>query len=30
MVWEEGVFSPARLAETTETVYTRWLAERRG
>ncbi|WP_131728308.1 glycosyltransferase family 4 protein, partial [Achromobacter xylosoxidans] len=30
MVWEEGVFSPARLAETTEAVYTRWLAERRG
>ncbi|PJM66844.1 glycosyltransferase family 4 protein [Achromobacter ruhlandii] len=29
MVWEEGVFSPARLAETTEAVYTRWLAERR-
>lgn len=30
MVWEEGVFSPARLAETTEAVYTRWLSERRG
>jgi hypothetical protein len=30
MVWEEGVFSPARLAETTEAVYTKWLAERAG
>jgi len=30
MVWEEGVFSPARLAETTEAIYTKWLAERRG
>lgn len=30
MVWDEGVFSPARLAETTEAVYTRWLAERAG
>ncbi|UDG78352.1 glycosyltransferase family 4 protein [Achromobacter sp. 77] len=29
MVWEEGVFSPARLAETTEAIYLRWLAERR-
>ncbi len=29
MVWEEAVFSPARLAETTEALYTRWLAERR-
>ncbi|SEJ96526.1 Glycosyltransferase involved in cell wall bisynthesis [Achromobacter sp. NFACC18-2] len=29
MVWEEGVFSPARLAESTEAIYTRWLAERR-
>jgi glycosyltransferase involved in cell wall biosynthesis len=28
MVWEEGVFSPARLAETTEAVYAKWLAER--
>ncbi|WP_251863080.1 glycosyltransferase family 4 protein [Achromobacter sp. Marseille-Q4962] len=28
-VWEEGVFSPARLAETTEAVYLKWLAERR-
>ncbi|MGE8640838.1 MAG: glycosyltransferase family 4 protein [Achromobacter sp.] len=28
MVWEEGVFSPARLAETTEAVYLKWLAER--
>lgn len=30
MVWEEGVFSPARLAETTEAVYVKWLAERGG
>ncbi|CAM4401491.1 Glycosyltransferase family 1 protein [Bordetella tumbae] len=29
MVWEEGVFSPARLAENTEAVYRKWLAERR-
>jgi glycosyltransferase involved in cell wall biosynthesis len=29
MVWEEAVFSPARLAETTEALYTKWLAERR-
>ncbi|MGH8817091.1 MAG: glycosyltransferase, partial [Achromobacter pestifer] len=28
MVWEEAVFSPARLAETTEAVYYKWLAER--
>jgi len=28
MVWEEGVFSPARLAESTEAVYLKWLAER--
>ncbi|KAG0771807.1 hypothetical protein G6F22_016182 [Rhizopus arrhizus] len=28
MVWEEAVFSPARLAETTEAVYLKWLAER--
>ncbi|NMK49135.1 glycosyltransferase family 4 protein [Achromobacter sp. Bel] len=28
MVWEEAVFSPARLAETTEAVYFKWLAER--
>ena len=28
MVWDEGVFSPARLAETTEAVYARWLGER--
>lgn len=30
MVWEEAVFSPARLAETTEAVYVKWLAERAG
>lgn len=30
MVWEEAVFSPARLAETTEAVYLKWLAERAG
>ncbi|MNK54944.1 putative glycosyltransferase EpsD [compost metagenome] len=30
MVWEEAVFSPARLAETTEALYIKWLAERRG
>ncbi|APX73583.1 glycosyltransferase family 4 protein [Achromobacter insolitus] len=30
MVWDEGVFSPARLAETTEAVYAKWLAERAG
>ncbi|MVW80331.1 glycosyltransferase family 4 protein [Bordetella sp. 02P26C-1] len=30
MVWEEGVFSPARLAENTEAIYRKWLAERRG
>jgi len=30
MVWEEAVFSPARLAETTEAVYWKWLAERAG
>ncbi|CAM4130134.1 glycosyltransferase family 4 protein [Bordetella tumulicola] len=29
MVWDEGVFSPARLAENTEAVYRKWLAERR-
>ena len=29
MVWEEGVFSPARLAENTEAIYRKWLAERR-
>jgi glycosyltransferase involved in cell wall biosynthesis len=29
MVWEEGVFSPERLAENTEAVYRKWLAERR-
>lgn len=29
MVREEGVFSPERLAENTEAVYRRWLAERR-
>ncbi|MNS42940.1 putative glycosyltransferase EpsD [compost metagenome] len=28
MVWEEAVFSPARLAETTEAIYLKWLAER--
>lgn len=28
MVWEDGVFSPARLAESTEAVYLKWLAER--
>lgn len=28
MVWDEGVFSPGRLAETTETLYRKWLAER--
>jgi len=28
MVWDEGVFSPARLAENTEAVYRKWLAER--
>jgi glycosyltransferase involved in cell wall biosynthesis len=28
MVWEEAVFSPARLAESTEAVYLKWLAER--
>ncbi|OZI22153.1 glycosyltransferase family 1 protein [Bordetella genomosp. 7] len=28
MVWEEGVFSPARLAQNTEAVYRKWLAER--
>ncbi|MGE6920377.1 glycosyltransferase family 4 protein [Achromobacter kerstersii] len=28
MVWEEGVFSPTRLAESTEAVYLKWLAER--
>lgn len=28
MVREEGVFSPERLAETTEGLYRRWLAER--
>jgi len=28
MVREEGVFSTGRLAETTEAVYRRWLAER--
>lgn len=27
MVWEEGVFSPVRLAETTEAIYNRWLTE---
>lgn len=30
MVWEEAVFSPARLAETTEAIYFKWLAERAG
>lgn len=30
MVWGEGVFSPERLAENTEAVYRKWLAERRG
>ncbi|MBB1596921.1 glycosyltransferase family 4 protein [Achromobacter sp. UMC46] len=30
MVWEEAVFSPARLAETTEAIYLKWLAERAG
>lgn len=29
MVWEEGVFSTKRLAETTEAIYRKWLAERR-
>jgi glycosyltransferase involved in cell wall biosynthesis len=29
MVWEEGVFSPQRLAERTELIYRKWLAERR-
>jgi len=28
MVWDEGVFSPARLAENTEATYRKWLAER--
>ena len=28
LVWDEGVFSPSRLAETTEAVYGKWLAER--
>ncbi|MCD0502068.1 glycosyltransferase family 4 protein [Bordetella petrii] len=28
MVWDEGIFSPARLAENTEAVYRKWLAER--
>lgn len=28
MVWEEGVFSPERLAERTENIYRKWLAER--
>lgn len=28
MVWEDAVFSPARLAESTEAVYLKWLAER--
>jgi len=30
MVCDEGVFSPERLAENTEAVYRKWLAERRG
>lgn len=29
MLREEGVFSPERLAERTETVYRKWLGERR-
>ncbi|GAB1579829.1 glycosyltransferase family 4 protein [Bordetella petrii] len=29
MVWDEGIFSPARLAENTEAIYRKWLAERR-
>lgn len=28
LVWDEGVFSPSRLAENTEAVYCKWLAER--
>ena len=28
LVWDEGVFSPSRLAENTEAVYGKWLAER--
>ncbi|WP_459614809.1 glycosyltransferase family 4 protein [Bordetella sp. 2513F-2] len=28
MVWEEARFSPERLAENTEAVYRKWLAER--
>jgi glycosyltransferase involved in cell wall biosynthesis len=29
MIREEGVFSPQRLAERTELIYRKWLAERR-
>ncbi|MEJ2896689.1 glycosyltransferase family 4 protein, partial [Bordetella avium] len=29
MIREEGVFSPERLAENTETVYRKWLEERK-
>jgi glycosyltransferase involved in cell wall biosynthesis len=28
MVWDEAIFSPQRLAERTEQVYRKWLAER--